>query len=254
MVASIFEIITEDFVGELDAIRQLVMAFNDPGRTAKARVAAANSATLLVAATFEEFVREMAREHARGVVARTPSFDKLPKKLAATAWKRSMENLSRVRFDVEQSARESLMVDTHVRFMAIHEFIKGDLTKDIYSDLIHNEHNMRPEQLNSLFSVAGLSNICGLACDKPSVLAFFGETDAGKAHGKFLSALNDFFERRNAIAHALNPGQSSGVEQIINDLNMLLAFSEGMRQTLDALIALPDQTSPGDSVQASAGF
>jgi hypothetical protein len=55
-----------------------------------------------------------------------------------------MENLARVRFDVEQSARESLMVDTQARFSVIYEFVKGDLTQNIYQDLIYNENNMRP--------------------------------------------------------------------------------------------------------------
>jgi hypothetical protein len=95
---------------------------------------------------------------------------------------------------------------------------------------------MRPNELNSMFNIAGLSDVCSKVCDKPAMLTFFGETDAGKAHGKLLAALEDFFERRNGIAHALNPGQSSGPEQIMTDLDMLQAFSEAIVQTLDALM------------------
>jgi len=206
-----------------------------------------------VAATFEEFVREMAREHARAVVTRTTSFDKLPKKLVSTAWKRSMEGLARVRFDVEQSARESLMVDTQARFSVVYEFVKGDLTQDIYRDLIHNEDNMRPNQLNSVFSVAGLSDLCAKVCDKPAILTFFGETEAGEAHGKLLEALESFFERRNGIAHALNPGQSSGPEQIVTDLDMLQAFSEAMFQTLDTMALQPVAAPPAAPDHAPQG-
>jgi hypothetical protein len=200
-----------------------------------------------VAATFEEFVREMAREYARIVVTTTPSFDKLPKKLVSTAWKRSMEGLARLRFDVEESARERFMIDTQTRFSAAYLFVKGDLTQDIYRDLIHNENNMRPNEINSMFKVAGLSDVCAKVCDKPAMLLFFGETEAGKAHGKLVVALNDFFERRNGIAHALNPGQSSGPEQIVNDLDMLKAFSEAIFQTLDALTPRPT-TAPTSAV------
>ena len=235
MPGSVFEIIREDFVAELGAIRELVRAFDGAGKLGKTRLAAANSATLLVAATLEEFVREMAREHARAVVARVSSFDMLPRKLVSTAWKRSMESLARVRFDVDQSAREGLMVDTQMRFSVVYEFVKGDLTKDIYRDLIHNENNMRPNELNAMFNVAGLSDICSKVCDKPAILTFFGESEAGKAHGKLLAALEEFFERRNGIAHALNPGQSNGPEQILTDIDLLLAFSEAMSRTLDAL-------------------
>lgn len=248
MAASTFEVIRDDFVSELDAIRQLVTTFDGHGKAAKTRIAAANSATLLLAATFEEFVREMAREHARTVITRTPSFDKLPKKLVSLVWKRSMESLARVRFDVEQSARESLMIDTQARFSVVYEFAKGDLTQDIYRDLIYNESNMRPNQLNSMFNVAGLSDICAKVCDKLAMLKFFGEVELGKAHGKLLAALDDFFERRNGIAHALLPGQSSAPEQIITDLDMLQAFSEAMFQTLDNLTSQPSAGPPDTSV------
>lgn len=234
MAVSVFEVIAEDFSGELETIRLLVTTFDGYGRTAKARIAAANSATLLLAATFEEFVREMAREYARAVVTKTASIDKLPKRLASTAWKRSMEGLSQVRFDVEQTARERLMVDTHARFSVVYEFVKGDLTQDIYRDLIRNEHNMRPSVINSLFNVAGLSDVCSKMCDKFALLTLFGETEAGKTHGKLIAAVENFFERRNDIVHALNPGQSSGPEQIITDLEMLKALSEALFRTLDA--------------------
>ena len=235
MITSVFELIREDFVGELAAIRQLVRTFEASGGNAKVRIAAANSATLLVAATFEEFVREMAREYARIIVTTTPSFDKLPKKLASTAWRRSMEGLARLRFDGEQSARDSLMIDTHARFSAAYSFVKGDLTQDIYKELIHNENNMRPNEINSMFRVAGLSDMCAKVCQEQALRGFFGETEAGKAHGKLLAALDNFFERRNKIAHALNPGQSSGPEQIIADLDMFDVFSLVMLQTLDNL-------------------
>ncbi len=251
-MASAFEVITEEFVDDLEAIRSLVMTFSDPHKTAKARIAAANSATLLVAATFEEFVREMAREFARAVVTSTESFEKLPPKLASTAWKRTMDGLSKVRFDGEQAGvgAEHVFGAAQARFTVIYEFCKGDLTQDIYRDLIHNENNMRPGEVNSLFKVSGLGDVCTKLSDKQPILETFGETERGKAHGKLLFALEDFFERRNAIAHALNPGQSSGPDQIINDLNMLESFGKGLCETLDTLAPRPPVTPAGDNAVA----
>lgn len=254
-MASAFEIITEDFADDLEAIRSLVVTFSDPQKIAKARIAAANSATLLVAATFEEFIREMAREFARAVVASTESFEKLPPKLAATAWKRTMDGLSRVRFDGDQANAdtENLFGSAQARFTVIYEFCKGDLKQDIYRDLIHNENNMRPREVNGLFKVSGLGDICMKLSDKDSILETFGETDPGKAHGKLLSGLEDFFERRNAIAHALNPGQSSGPDQIINDINMLGSFGKALCVTLEAVAPKsPDMPAAYDPVAVAA--
>ncbi len=241
MASSVFKVIWDEFAGEIDAIKQLVKTFELPGGNAKVRIAAANSATLLVAATFEEFVREMARAHARMVVTTTSSFDKLPKKLISTVWKRSMAGLARLRLDGEQFAREDLTIEA--RFSAAYSFVKGDRTQDIYRDLIHNENNMRPSELNSMFKVAGLSDMCANVCQEQALREFFGETEASKAHGKLLVALENFFERRNKIAHALNPGQSSAPSQIVTDLDMLLAFSSAMLKTLDNLNLQPATTS-----------
>ncbi len=102
-----------------------------------------------------------------------------------------------------------------------------------------------------MLNVAGLSDMCAKVCDKSAMLTFFGETEAGKAHGELLAALENFFERRNGIAHALNPGQSSGAEQIITDLDMLEAFSEAMCQTLDTLTARPTMV-PGSAASTGA--
>lgn len=235
-----FDIIVEEFVDDMEAIRSLVVTFSDPQKTPKARVAAANSATLLVAATFEEFVREMAREFARAVVTNTDSFEKLPSKLAATAWKRTMEGIAKMRFDGAYAASaENVFGNAQARFSVIYEFCKGDLTQDIYRDLIHNENNMRPGEVNALFKVSGLGDVCTRLSDKQFILDNFGETEPGKAHGKLLAGMEDFFERRNAIAHALNSKQSSGPEQIVNDIDMLASMGKALCETLNAVALKP---------------
>lgn len=237
---TVFELIKEDFKSELDAIRLLVTTFDASGKSPKARVAAANSATLLVAATFEEYIRQSAREYARLVVTGTNSFADLPKSLSTMAWRRSMERLAKVRFDVEdQPTRNSLLFMAGTTFSAVHEFVRGDLTKDIYADLIHNENNMRPNELNAMFKVSGLGDVCAKLCAMQPIKDHFEETEQGKTHGKLLTALDEFMERRNNIAHALNPGSSTGADQIIKDLDMLEALAASLCQTLDTQIPAP---------------
>lgn len=231
-MASIFEIIREEFIGELDAIRLLVTTFDGQGKPPKARAAAANSSTLLVAATFEEFIRQCAREYARIVVSRSKNREDLPIKLAATAWRRSMESLARVRIDVDKSSRDTLLLAVKSRFAVVHAFINGDLSQNIYDDLIHNENNMRSNELNSMFKVAGLKDVCTALSRQEPLLTFFQEVEPSVAHGKFVTALEDLMERRNNIAHALNPGSFSGSDQILKDLDMLSAVAKSLCLTL----------------------
>lgn len=250
-MATLFEAIKEDFHSEIEAIRLLVSTFSTPGQPPKARIAASNSATLLIAATFEEFVRQCAKEYARAVVTSSESFSKLPPKLAATAWKRSMESLARVRFDGDQSSRNSLFIDTHTRFSIIHEFVKGDINQDIYDQLVHNENNMRPSELNSMFKLSGLSDVCSKMSNKHSIMEYFGEAEPRIVNNKIIDYLEEFMERRNSIAHSLNPGSSAGPDQIIKDLDMFKSFSislcaaleEGLPKKTDSRIFRPNVAS-----------
>lgn len=223
-----FALITEEFGNDVDAIRLLVSTFNNPQKSrSKVRIAAANSATLLLAATFEEFVRQMARSYARTVVASASSVEKLPSNLVNTAW-RTIERLARNR-----SAKDMLS-DAQIQFDAVYKFCNGDLSQNIYDALIHNENNMRPSEINSLFNGIGLDDVCSKIADKDPLLRNLGETEARKAHGRIVDSLNEFFKRRNVIAHSLDPNQSSGPEQILNDIDLLTAFAESLCETLEA--------------------
>lgn len=249
-----FKLIEEDFKSEVDAIRTLVTTLDVQGKPPKVRIAAANSATLLVAATFEEYIRQLAREYARLVVTNASSFADLPKNLSAAAWRRSMERLAKVRFDVEdQPTRNTLLSMAETTFSAVHGFVRGDLTKDIYDDLIHNENSMRPDELNAMFKVSGLGDVCAKLCEMQPIKDHFDETEQGKTHGKLLMSLNEFMERRNRIAHALNPGSSTGADQILKDLNMLEALAASLCQILDAQIsAPPSAVQPARGLSAAA--
>ena len=235
-MTTVFAAIFEEFEQELDAIRLLIIP-NDGGTiSSKARVAGANAAVLLVAATFEEYIRELAREYAKAVVAGTASYDKLPSKLAATAWKRTIERLARMQFNPkkEGSLKETNFLDTQTKFLITFDFCRGDLKQDIYQDLIHNENNMRPQELNSMFKISGLGNICFLACEAEEIKAFFGVNETEFTHGKLLEALEEFFSRRNQTAHSIRAMQSASPDSITKDIDLLQLFGKSLVGVLES--------------------
>ena len=107
------------------------------------------------------------------------------------------------------------------------------MTQDIYMDLIHNENNMRPTEINSLFKISALDNVCLRVASTQYMLDYFEETEAGKAHGQLLPRINDFMERRNEIAHALGRRRSDGPDQILKDIKMLDSFGHGLCAALN---------------------
>ena len=236
-MSSVFSVIFEEFEQELDAIKILIAhPVEKRSISAKARVAGANAAVLLLAATFEEFVREVAREYAKAVVTGATSHDELPPTLAATVWKRAMQKLARVQLgpQLEILSRESMFSDAKARFSIAFEFCRGDLTQDIYQDLIHNDNNMRPKELNLMFKVSGLENACLLVAEAEDIKSYFGVDTSGLAHGKLLEALNDFFNRRNQTAHSIRAMQSVSPESIAKDLDLLRLFGKSLAELAEA--------------------
>ena len=238
---SVFAVIAEEFGQELDAIELLVKPREEERMPPRVRVAGANAATLLLAATFEEFARELAREYAKAVVAATATYDRLPPKIAAVAWKRTMEGLARIELDrkTEAFSPESIFSDAQTRFAVVYDFCRGDLTQDIYRDLIHNHNNMRPKELNSLFKLSDLGNICLLASEAADLKLLFGEDEGAAVHGRLLGAVEDFFDRRNQTAHELRAMSSAGPDLILADIELLRCFAHALAEVAESRAPAP---------------
>jgi hypothetical protein len=238
-VSTVFSVILEDFDAALVPLKEIVHSGQAAGASARARVASVHATTLLLAATFEEFVREMAKEYAIQVVARASSVADLPDSLLETAWRRTFDRFARNK-TTASTKREALRISAaqaRPTIEALCAFIEGDIGQDIFNHLIHNENNMRAGEINSLFKLSGLSNVCREACKQIELKTFFETDDDGKAHGEFLATLETFFERRNEIAHSLTSVRSSAAEVILADLEFLRAFSKSLCGTLEKILA-----------------
>lgn len=244
-MATAFSVIVDAFDEELASLHQLVKIGRSPSASAKTRIATIHATTLLLAAMFEEFIRESAREYTIQVVDKAGSVSDLPDALLNTAWKRTFEEVARSKPDDGLSKIKGLEMSAmraRPKIDALFAFIKGDITQqgnikqNIVAHLIHNENNMRAGEINKLFKVSGLSNICLQICKQQSLKTFFNENDDGKTHGELLTALKRFFNRRNDIAHSLNSASSSAPEEVFGDIKMFAAFSKDLGATLEAAV------------------
>jgi|GEM_PF-1141861 len=237
-----FHVISDDFLSDLDAISNLVLLVEQEGQSSKSRIASVNSATLLLAATFEEFVREMARQFARELVSRAADPKDLPRKLSGTAWKRTLEELARAKIDTGGTPLSL----THIangarsRFESICKFLEGDTSQDIYKNLVHNENNMRPNQINGIFAICDLKDICLQVSNYEFLKEHFDEEEVGKVHGKLLTYINDFMEKRNDISHSLNRSSSVSAAQFLEDIKFMRALALSMSACLPDKLPIPE--------------
>lgn len=245
-MSSQFSIVQEEFADDLESVRALIAVLYDQPKP-KVRVAAAHSATLLLAAMFEQFVREMARIYAREIVSAARDFKDVPRRLVQTAWRRTIAGLAELDLHASPFAEVNRKAAL-LKFNSVYAFCGGDKEQDIYEQLIHNENNMRPNQLNMLFSISDLQDLCLQASGKRPMLHHLQESDPGRAHGQVLAYINEFFERRNDIAHALGSKHSTGADQIIKDIDFFLAFSRAVSWTLEEGVGGVQIKTPVDRV------
>ena len=231
-----FSVIVDDFESALTPLQEIVKGGQSNSSSPKARVASVRAATLLLAATFEEFIREMAKELAIQVVKGANCVADLPDALLETAWRRTFELFARRSRTGHSRTRqlEELAKQARPKVYALCAFIEGDISQNIFDNLIHNENNMRAAEINRLFKVGGFENACRNACKQEELKSFFETMDDGRAHGELLDALNGFFRRRNEIAHSLNTASSSAPETLIRDMELFRAFSKDLCTALEA--------------------
>ena len=107
-----FSVIRDEFEADLQSLKKLIELGQDSGNPRKVRVASINSITLILAATFEEFVRQMARKRAEQTVTNARQVSDLPHALLENAWRRTLDDLRRNRFG-QSSERKAFAAEVN---------------------------------------------------------------------------------------------------------------------------------------------
>ena len=136
------------------------------------------------------------------MVKNADSLAKLPKSLLKTAWSRTFHIISNS-LDKELPHLEKFRqasTSASPKINALFNFIQGDMNQDIYDDLIYNRHNMKAEELNEMFRVCGIKNMCKEISMSGNMKEFFGPL--GDLNTQLTTTLNQFMIRRNEISHS----------------------------------------------------
>lgn len=230
-----FSVILEEFEAELQSLKKLVELGQDSENQSKVRLA---SITLILAATFEEFVRQMTRKLAEQTVTNAKQVSDLPHALLENAWRRTLEDLRKSRFG-QNSEKEVFAAAVNVarlNFESVFQLLKGN-TKNIgqnfFTTIIRNERHMHAQEITRLFKACGMEGVCVQLCGNGSLMAYFKENDKGKTNDYFNEKLEDFFKRSNIIAHSLGAQSSPGDKTLIEDLEFFHALASDLSICLE---------------------
>jgi len=237
-----FELIFEEFSTELDALSEMTTTSKDRGAsTSRARIAAGNAATLLLAAVFEEYIRQQVKAAFKEKGRRAKGLQDFPNKLAPAVWRRTLEKMARTQFE-EVLENPNVLEE---RFAAVVAFaIKKNVQSDVSDAVAHNENNMRPTQLNTLFNQIGISNIILGACNDTQLRSHLDCDEQENARTILVNRIEDFFRRRNYVAHAIRLGSSSGPSEISHDIELFRTFGQALFRTLNRELPSPEVGFP----------
>jgi hypothetical protein len=224
-----YQAILDEFHEELQAIAELADATRiGSSFSTRARTSLSNSLIMVLASTFEEYVRQLVKAAWNQRLDSVTNINELPTKLRAKIWKSALERAARHGFEHIETAGQT----PRERIGNLLKFcIDGDLSVSVETEIAHNDNNMRPDQINDLFNRIGITNIVSAGCNEPTIIEFFNCQNPGQASEKLRVELNNFFVRRNNIVHAIVFGNSSGADTVDQDIEMLrfaaLALANG---------------------------
>ena len=107
------------------------------------------------------------------------------------------------------------------------------MSANVDKDISHNESNMRPGEITRLFNQIGLKDILSECCSRDLVLNHFNCDKPGQAVEAARASLEEFFLKRNIIAHEISFGSSDGPTSIHNDVETFRTIAHGLAQAVD---------------------
>ena len=190
---------------------------------------------LLIAATFEEFVREMATLSARHAVERSHDMSDLPTRLLRTAWQRTFGSIAGVILpqSTDNQGVMSAVTDAEGRTKRLLAFLRGDFTQEIYDGVVQNDGAMRIRQINSLFRISDISNVCKLTSQSQCIIDHFKSDSADQASSDLNGFIDQFIEHRNDIAHRLNSAISLAPKDVHEHIDTFRVFANSLCDTLE---------------------
>ena len=225
-----FTNITENFHKRLANIEYLDNNLNlkDPDIL----VEISRASTLLISSGFEEYIRQVATEACKHLVSNAKSVKNIPESLFQAAWKRTFHVISN---DLDKQLPyleryHKATIGATPKISALFEFIHGDLNQNIYDHLIYNQYNMNADELNNMFKVSGIRNMCKEISESIHIRKFFGPM--GNLNTELRNTLNQFIIRRNDFSHS--SGAPSGNFSTALDIEFFIALTKDICLILES--------------------
>jgi hypothetical protein len=231
LTTDLFSAVYEEFDSELSAIEGVLAAIpsTDGGRTSRAaRVVGNNAATLLLAAVFEEYVRQQVKAAFGELRSSISDINGFPEKLPATVWRRGLQRLA-ASFDEVGKAPATIKGKVGQTLAFCLDKVHS---ADVSYALMANDTQMRPDELARMFKQLGIRDFVRILASTEIVKTGFVCCTSQEAEAHFRRWLNDFILQRNAVAHSITFGSSVTDEKLSKDIGLFRIVGQAIASVL----------------------
>ena len=198
---------------------------NDPSKNA--RIAIIHSSILLMAALFEKFIRDIATEYLKVNIPNSRNISAVPTDFKLALWRRTFLSINRglTKEVMNNNGVSDIIIESELKIKKLFGFLQGNLGFNIYEDLIHNEHNMNESQLNEIFKICGIAEICKEVCEGEQIKKLYSLREKQSNYHHFRTSLDRFIKLRNSVAHDFDFKYSDNAVEFYYNCEMLIAFA-----------------------------
>lgn len=187
---------------------------------------------VLIAAHFEECIRQQVEEYAKALVTNYNDIeDGLQIKIIDAYWKSGLSKLSRLRpkDDPAWASLASTSLKSFIKYP-----VAGDVNHLVASWLCDHENNMRFDTVQLLTGRVGIKDLSGKLFKHSELKAISGTVKSADFSVSVRVKLKEFYDLRNGLVHSIS--QNSGVGRTIfaQWADFLLAFSDAFASAMAA--------------------
>jgi hypothetical protein len=199
---------TIDISARQDGItRHVVVGAELPIIPAGGQNTMAAAAVVLLAAHFEEYVRQQVEEYVRAMVLEYAHLgDDFRNRLIDVYWRAGSDRLNRIRPRGDQLWASS--AGPLLRALLGYP-VEENLDEFIADVVSEHENNMRWETITELTGRIGVKNLSGLMFKSPKLKSTIGNLRRDEFSISLRKRLNDFYMVRNGIVHSI--AQNTGI-------------------------------------------
>jgi hypothetical protein len=192
----------------------------------------AASAVVLLAAHFEEYIRQQVEEYAKGVVQEYAHLDETFKtKLISTYWRAGTGKISRIypKGDLSWIGPAKTMLEGLIAYP-----VGGDINSFVAAMLCEHENNMRWDTITELSARVGVNKLSDRMFKSARLKSNLGTVRKDQFASDVRDKLSEFYDLRNGLVHSISQNIGIGFTVFSGWAEFLTVFADAFAEGLVA--------------------